>query len=241
MAAYSNSDSRFDTAAPSTIANLVPLPANQGDLAIVVVGTTGQAAAASVADDNAGGASYSFIATALRTTSADVMSVYIRNAPLASAGTTFTGTLAANSGAFIGIILVSGMTRYGAAAIRNVAGLLQFTKEQNQTTGNPQPSYNVPALPANFQLTALFTNVNPPGCPGPSPAWTSRINGGYATPTSGFQAYTIDSGDSSTTVQWQGSSGNAYSDFTLELDTSPDAGAALATTPIPPLGRGATW
>lgn len=236
MAAYSNSVSLFDTAASGTIANAVPFNPGVGDLAIVFVGTTGLASVASaIADDNAGGSSWTLIGSALRTTSLDVQAAFVRTTPFSStAGTTVTATIGAPTGAFIAVVLINGMSRYGSSAIR------QFAREQNQTAGGPAPTYGVPALTTNLQLTCINTNANPPNCPGPA-GFTSRVNGGYITPTAGFQLYTIDSGDTSTTVSWSGSAGNAYSDMAIEIDASADPVAAAATTPFPPLGRGASW
>lgn len=246
MAAYSNSTSQFDTNGITTITNVVPITPNIGDLMLIMVGTTGQATpavAATVTDNCADGlGTYTFVGSALRTASADVMAVYVRNALVASASSTSgSADLGANNGAFLVLMSFAGITRFGSAAIRTVGVTPQFAREQNQTTGAPQPVYSSITLTSNPQVTGIYTNGgNPPNISGPT-NFVSRVNGGYNTPTSGLQIYTIDGGNTSTALNWAGSTGSAYCDFAVELDSSLDPVLAAASTPIPFLGRGASW
>jgi hypothetical protein len=133
----------------------------------------------------------------------------------------------AATGCAQGILRVSGMTKVGAAAIR------QFKVGSDAAGITPELVFDAACLTGNPIIFAVGVQENvtvaePSG-------WTKRIDIGFATPDSRLIVSTLDSGFTGTTVTAGGTTGTAWYAVAIELDAS---GAASVTPRLALLGVG---
>jgi hypothetical protein len=153
----------------------------------------------------------------LKNTSADVLSVYIREQLIgAAASTIFTHAPGTTSGGGLAVLKVTGMIRTGAGAARQSA-----TQANQAGGGTPTPAFAVAALTGNPVIGACFNAANPATLtPRGTPTYTERVDTGWNVPAAGVEIMTIDSGETGTSIAWGGTSASAFCDLALELDTS---------------------
>jgi hypothetical protein len=205
-----------------------------GDLFIAFcVASVNTQTAPTMTDNNSG--TYSLITTAQKATSADTMSVFVRNQFLANTtSTTLTCATGSNTAGEIVVVAVTGMSQTGSNAIR------QSNRQENQASGGtPAPAFSSAALTDNMTLGAIFNATNPATMTTPT-NWTERQDVGQATPTTGLEVVTRDSGFTGTTVTWGSTSGSAFSSIIVELDASVDPSASVNVSPsvgTPSAGR----
>jgi hypothetical protein len=229
MAAITSAGLTFNTTAGNK--TVVATPA-AGDLIVVIAAHSGRTTAQApvITDNNSGGGGTYTNCTALastKATSADSMWVFVRAALIGSAtSTTFTDTIASDSGGGLEVFRISGMSICGQGAIRG-GGI-----QSNQALGTtPTPvllrrtgaayATTQAALTANALISAVFNATNPAGTtPRSSPAWTGSGNGGYITPTSGLRTAFINSGETASSLAWGGTSATAFCSVAIELDIS---------------------
>lgn len=218
MASFRTSGITFNTNSGTKTVVLTPAA---GDLPVIIVANTGQKGAPGISDNNTNGASgnYSLIASVLKNTSADLMQIYIRNTLITNTtSTTFTMTPGTTTGGGLGVLMISSMARMGANAARASGA------SANQSAATPTVSFPQAALTGNLVLGAIFNATNAAGMTAPS-GWSERHDVGYATPTTGFEIATDDSGETRLTIPWGNASASAYCAAIVELN---------ATTPTMP-------
>lgn len=217
MAAVTLLSSLFNTSSGTkTTAGATPAV---GDLIVIITAHTGNTSTA-LPSDSKGGV-YEFVGSSVvKATSADTMRVYIRTTPISSAtSTTFSHAPGTSSGGGLLVFKVTGMTRTGKGAIRVVSGTQQFGKQDNQAAATPAPALPASANTNNPTIGAVFNATNPATMTPPT-NWTERGDLGYATPTTGIEGVSRDSGFTGTTVTWGSASGSAFCSVILELDTT---------------------
>lgn len=193
------------------------------DLIILITCHTGNTSAAAATDNNAGGGgTYTQIAecASVKASSADTMRVWIRDYPILSAtSTTFSHAPGTTSGGGLVVVAAQGILRFGGNACR------QGAKQDNQAGGGtPTPVLAAAALTGNPMVAVIFNATNPPALT-PRASWTGEGSVGYATPTTGAQIMTIDSGETASSIAWGSTSASAFCSTVLELN-------ALAPLPI---------
>lgn len=186
------------------------------DLIIIVTAHTGNTAATAPTDNNSDGlGTYTQINTCVKATSVDTMKVWARNALVGSAtSTVFTHNPGTTTGGGLVVLKVTGMLRTGSAAAR-ASGV-----QSNQASGTPAVALGGAALTGNPLVGAVFSATNSTTTQTPPTSWTERFDNGYATPTTGLEVASIDSGFTGSTVTWGGASGSAFCSIAVELDTS---------------------
>jgi len=185
-----------------------------GDLLIATVTASGTIAAGTMTDTQALG--FTRVATALKNTSADTIYVFValHFAAASSMTVTFNCTGDSATGAVIQIVRVSGMSRRGIGAIR------QFAVQANQAAGGtPAPAFTAAALTGNPTIGVVGNSTSPATLTAPT-GWTELDDTGYATPTTGAEYVTRNSGFTGTTITWGSTSASAFGDIILELDAS---------------------
>lgn len=184
------------------------------DLLVAIVHTSGNINPGTMSDTQSLG--WTFIDQSQNRADVDATFVYVSNSKTAASSmtVTFGGLGAAASGAVITVMRVSGMTRLGSDAIRQI----QTVYDHAATGGAPAPVFNTAPLTTNPILGAIGNASNPATMTPPS-GWTEFTDVGYATPTTGLEVVGINSGYTTTTVTWGGSSLTAYGVFMVELDT----------------------
>lgn len=184
------------------------------DLLVAFAVVTGQASGGVFTDSQTLG--WEEVAFPLKASSADTLVVAVANTAAAASSMTVTFTPAGSptsTGVAISVVRVSGMTRLGWNAVRQV----QF--QQNQSSATPAPVFPQAALTGNPCLGAVANATNPAGMTAPS-GWSELHDTGYATPTTGLETVAIDSGFTGTTVTWGSSSASAFCSAIIELDTT---------------------
>jgi len=186
------------------------------DLLVTFALVTGTADAGDMTDSQGG--SWTQITTAVKAASADKLWCFIRNARCPNADpltVTMDVTGDNGTGCIIFVVRVSGMSRVGANAAR------QSAVQSNQAGATtPAPVFGAAVLTGNPTLGFVGNATNPAGMTPPA-SWTELvIDVGYATPTSGGEYVTRDSGFTGTTITWGSTSASAFGDIIVELDTS---------------------
>jgi hypothetical protein len=228
MATYRSGDGQWNTTSGNKVSSTIA-PAI-GDLWVVFVGNTDQAAAPTLSDDNTGG-TYTEITSAIWGASLHRASVFIRNNLFVNTNvTTCTMVPGTTTGGGFRSAMISGMTLTGASASRQTA------KQDNQAGGTtPAPAFGVAALTTNLVLGACYYSSAVAAATPPS-GWTERIDQVYSTPSASQEIVSIDSGFTGTTVTWGASIATAYCSIIIELDTSTGAVAQIPyTNPMPQL------
>jgi hypothetical protein len=124
---------------------------------------------------------------------------------------TFNSVGDQSTGNIIFIFEVIGASGTGTSAIEQTA------KQDNQAgPSTPAPAFSVAASSANVIAGCVgIEGANPATITEPS-GWTERGDTGYATPTTGAEYATLNSGFSGTTVTW-GSSESIYCSMIVEI------------------------
>lgn len=190
------------------------------DLIIIIAANSGNVLT-TAPTDNQGGL-YVQINTCVKASSADTMKAWVRTTKIASAtSTVFTHAIGTSTGGGIAVMKATGVARTGLSAIR------QSAVQTNQAAaGTPTPVFAGAALTGNAVIGAVFNATSPATMtPRASPAYTERFDVGYATPTTGLEVMSIDSGETGTSIAWGGTSASAFCSLVLEIDNS-------AATPI---------
>ncbi len=132
---------------------------------------------------------------------------------------TWTPTATSNGSGFM-VWRVSGMTRRGADAIRQIGTVDQVGVEANQAGGGtPAPTLPAAALTGNPTVGAVANAVSPAALTFPT-SWTEDIDTGYSSPATGLEAVHRNSGFTGTTVTWGGASATDFCSMIAELDTT---------------------
>lgn len=192
------------------------------DLIVVFVVATATVATPGLTDSVGG--TFTLARTQTKAGSGDLLLCFVADqlAAATSRTLTFTCTGDAASGCIIQAARVSGMSRVGLDAVRQSAGA------SNQAAGGtPGGSLGAAVLTTNPTFAYAANGTNPSGLPEPV-GWTERDDTGYATPTTGAQYDSRDSGFTGTSIVWNGSSATAYGWMAIELDASA-AGAGQPT------------
>jgi hypothetical protein len=177
-------------------------------------GSAGAAGNVTVTDDQGG--TWTFINRALKVGSTDTMEIWVRD-QLATAAVAHVVTQSnpdgSDTGGGITVSRWSGMTKTGAAAVRQVA------KQDNQAAGTPAPVFPAACLTGN-PTAGVIHNLTNPATMTPPTGWTEQADLGYNTPVTGFELVTRDSGFTGTTVTWGSASASTFSSLMIELDAS---------------------
>ncbi len=186
-----------------------------GDLLIAFGGVGGQSGGGTFTDSQ--GLTWTQVTSALRSASAATLVCSVANAFAANAAMTVTFTPAGaptDTGICIAVLRVSGMSKFGAAAI------VQSAKEENQAAaGTPAPTFAGSAVTSNPTIGAVHNVSNPATMTEPT-GWTERYDIGDTIPNNGLEVVSRDSGFTGTTVTWGSASATGYSDIIVELDAS---------------------
>jgi hypothetical protein len=208
-----------------------------GDLIVIFSANTGNTSAALPTDNNASSpGTYTEITACacVKATSVDQMRVFVRNNLIFNAAsTTFSHAVGTSTGGGLSVFKVTGLARTGLSAAK------QGAKQDNQAAaGTPTPVLGTAALTGNALIGAVFNATNPATMT-PRTSWTERNDIGYATPTTGLETMSRDSGETATSIAWGGTSASAFCAAVLELNCSAEVPAELLMSPMLPPWRNA--
>lgn len=196
-----------------------------GDLLVAFVVANATVAAGSMTDSQALG--FTKITSAVYddgsgTTATIYLFVSNATAAASSMTVTFDCTGDAATGAVIEVARVSGMSRTGSSASK------QSAVTSSGSSGNtPAATFAVAALTGNPTL-GVVGNLTNPATLTPPTSWTEQNDTGFATPTTGAEYVSRDSGFTGTAITWGNNSGSNYGVVIVEMDTSAAGGGAPA-------------
>lgn len=214
MATITHAGSTWNTNANSQ--QVVATPAVD-DLIVIVHGASGWASGetGTVGDDQGG--SYDIVGGDPLSSAGGTggaLWISIRTALIASA-VSFTWTVnnQAATGGGLTVFRVSGMSRVGSGAVKQVVG------ESTQTENPPSIAFGAATLTENPIILAVLGEDNPAGVTPPT-GFTEAHDGGWATPTTGIEVCFVNSGQTSSSYAWSGGALTDHNEVGIELDTS---------------------
>jgi len=213
MATLTSAGSIWNTTADSKTVTATPAV---GDLIVVVASSSGLAGGTTaVTDDNSSGTYTQVDSDRTGFSTTGVLTVWVRDQLIAAASSTiFTIAQVGSSGGGGVVYRVAGMRSVGAAAVRGNGG--QSTGTAGTT---PAPVLSVTPLLDNPIITAVSNGTNGGGV---TYRATYADNGpaGYNTPATGLECGFVNSGETTATITWGGTSASAFASVAIELDAS---------------------
>lgn len=188
-----------------------------GNLIAVIAIPSGKATGQGHVTDTGNGLGYEKCELAFQpTTSNTSTEVYVSLSAAAANSTTWTYTTDSGNatGAIIFVGQISGLTRTGCKAIRQ-AGITSA----HASGSSPATTFTIAPLTGNTIITIVSNLGQPPALTAPA-SFTRQQDSQYATPTSGADYASSDSGVTATTITWGTSSASAYSAVAIEFDSS---------------------
>lgn len=222
MAAFSSPDVRTFTTASGTKTAVKTMATD--DLPVVWVAHTGSTTD-SLTDDNLDGLGttpgYYKICTALKNSSGDRVSVFVRKSKIGVAGnghgTTFTTAPGATSGGGLGVTVLTGMSLVDSAAVR------QFKVLSNQTSNAiPSVTFDSISLTTNPVYGLVLHSLNSNAVFTIPSGWLNEQGETfYSTPATGLEVASDNSGTTATTVTWSaGTATQPFCALIIEFDAS---------------------
>lgn len=192
-----------------------------GDLLVAFVFATGTAATGTMTDSQ----SLGFTKYNSWPVSSSTIYVFVANALAAASSmtVTFDCTGDAATGAIIFVTRVSGMSKLATAAV------VQAGTNSGTSGVTPSATFSAAADTTNPTIAYITNLSNPAGMTAPT-NWAEQADTGYATPTTGAEYGTRDSGFTGTVITWGGNSATAWGTVTIELN-------AHSLPPMPDLMR----
>lgn len=206
-----------------------PFTPTVGDLIVSICLASGSLISAggafTLVDNRAGGSSYARVGSVVKgVAQADQMAAFVRN-NLTTVNNTHTCTLSTagdnSTGALVAVWTVAGMSKVGAAAVRQV--------KTNTGVGGTAPTvtFDSAVLTGNVVLYMVASATNPANVGVVTAGFPAEdFDTGYITPTTGCEGGHRDSGFTGSTLTWS-SSASAWGVIAIELDTSP---SGISTT-----------
>src|SRR5210317_2062799 len=128
---------------------------------------------------------------------------------------TFDQVIDGADGTVISVLEVTGVTRFGAPAIRQQA--VTYAPQNQNTT--PEITFNEAVLTGNPTWAVVGNRANPANVTEPT-GWTEHADVGEATPDFGGEIVSRASGFTGSTITWGSTSTQNYGVVALEIDTS---------------------
>ena len=185
------------------------------DLLVVFVHASGTIAADAVLTDSQN-LGFSLVGKVADGTNVNTSYIFVaQNFAAASAMTVTFGCVSDSAtGSVIEVYRISGMSRVGSMAVRQVA-----TSPNQASGGTPAVTFGQAVLTGNPTL-GFVSNATSPATLTPPTSWTEGNDTGYSTPTTGMEVVSRASGFTGTTITWGSTSGSAFAAGAIELDTS---------------------
>lgn len=183
-----------------------------GSLLLVMSVQTGLSTSTAPTDDQGG--TYTRVASITKNISTDLMELWVRNQLTAGAVLhTVTHAQGATNGGGLMVAEVTGMTRAGLAAIRQMVNV-------GSASGTPGPSLPDAVLTSNGVVGMVFNARNPATLTPPT-SFTEIIDDGYNTPATGIEIVRANSGITATTITWGSDAGTEFGVIVAELNAAP--------------------
>lgn len=200
-----------------------------GDLLVVLANVAGTTTAAPTCTASANGITFTLFDVQAHNVSANRLYRFVANQTVGASPAAMTVTVNtgadAGTGALITVLGAQGMSKVGAAAIRQFTGA-----DNNHATGGTTPSVTLaqaplttnPVVAHTGNLTGTGTGLTPPS------GWTEYSDASFSTPTTGMEVCGIASGFTGTTIT-AGSTMTVGAIGAFELDASTESAIPTGT------------
>lgn len=182
-----------------------------------------------------------------------VLTIWVRNSRIGSAtSTTFTASQASSSGGGLCVLRVSGMSIAGLSAVRRIGVATYNTGGQASGTAatTPAPVLGAVPLTGNPIITAVCNGTNSTTTVVQRAGYTEDFDNGYNTPATGLEVSHLNSGETSATITYGGTTASTFASVAIELDASVPQYDYVLRNRVDSdgiisqergVGRGATW
>lgn len=196
------------------------------DLLVVFAGTTGLTGGTTAVTDNNSSGTYTQVdVDRTNGINTGTLTAWVRTALIGSAVSTIvTAATQTSTGGGLAVYRVSGMTQTGATALRSKGG-----QSSGVAGATPAPVLDLTPLTTNPILIGLMNGTNGSANQTPRTGYTEGNDQGYNSPAAGFATQFVNSGETSATLTFGGTTPTAFATIALELDAS--AGGAKAGLP----------
>lgn len=177
-----------------------------GDLIIVIVLATGVNAQFGVTDNNTDGhGTYRVVTNGLKNSGVDSFTVLVRADLVRRAVSTVWTSSGdgASTGGGLAVYRIAGCQFSGPAAIKNTGGL------SGAAGATPQGFFGSAPLTTDAIIGVVFNGTSPATLTPPA-TFTEDADVGYSTPTTGLETCHVNSGFTSTTLNWGSTSATAF-------------------------------
>lgn len=239
MATCTNRRSDASTAGATSYTSGAFTPAAGELLVAFMVASDCVLAAPTMSDTQ--GLGWTLVGHATARTTLDTVYCFVANAFAAASSMTVTFDCTGDqaTGNCINVIGVTGITKVGSAAVRQI-----IASNDQAGGGTPATTFAAATLTQNPCLGGVMNGTNPGGVTVPT-GWTGANTTGYNVPTTGQRDAFRNSGNTSATITWGGTSASPFGVLMVELTTALDltavaiAGAGSEPTSVPKLGLAA--
>lgn len=197
-----------------------------GELLVVVVDATGHITPDATELTSSDGLTFTRVQSTLRATSAHRQALYVSNQTANAVSQTVTYNCVADpaTGVVIFVAGVSGMSRVGAAAVKQSAALSNQAAAVTLAVTLPGACTGT-----NPVVGSMGTQLNPPGVTPPA-SFTEGSDLGHTSPTAGAEYAFRSTGQTGTTITWGSNSGSGWGAIVVELDASSSGTTHVTTT-----------
>ena len=220
MAAVTHAGTTWNTNANNKTVTATPAV---GDLIVVVAASSGLAGGTTAVTDDQGGTYVQVDQDRTGFSTTGVLTVWIRNSLITGAvSTVFTAAQTGSSGGGLSVLRVSGMSIVGQNAVRRTGVATWNTGGQSTGTAGttPAPVLGTTPLTANVIISAVCNAATAAGVVVQRATYTEDFDNGYSTPGTGLEVNHLNSGETSATITYGGTSATAFASVAIELDTS---------------------
>jgi hypothetical protein len=210
-----------------------------GDVPVIITAHSGFTTQVAPTDNNGdGGGTYTLAQSCLKNTSADRMDVWVRDVPIGvAASTVFTHAPGTTTGGGLAVIKVAGADKAGLTGLK-----VKAAAQQNAAASTtPTVSMGSAISTSNAVIGAVFSGTNSTTTVANNASYTEVFDNGYATPTSGLEVMTRNSGETGSSIAWGGTSSSAYGAVVIELDASQLADVSTLTDDFQDGSIGSQW
>lgn len=214
MAAVSLLGSTFTTTAGAKSVTATPAV---GDLILIFVEVSDDPTWSAPTDNNSSG-TYTLINS---TFGANLVGAWYVRDSLISSGTSTIFSLSnpgTDTGGGLAVVKVTGMSKAGSSAVRQS----KLANSGSTGTAPATGTWTSAKLTTNPVVGAAINESNPAALT-PTTGYSELLDTGYATPTAGIELQYINSGDTTNTMTWGGTSATGWRCMGVELDASSSA------------------
>lgn len=185
-----------------------------GELLVAIVGIATLDTAPTLSDSQ-GGASWVLVDTFRSQATTGGLRMYVRSAAVTNTSMTVSYTSSGDAGGGIAVLSVTDPAVFGAGAARSAGG------QADQASATPAPVLNQTPRSTNAIITAVMNNTNGTanGSVRTSPTYSEHYDQGFNTPPTGIAVHSVNSGETSATITWGGSTPSTFASIAIEINS----------------------